>query len=292
MVGVVVAVGDDDVVHEADAHQLAGTMDAAGQLVVGVAGREVAGRVVVADGEDGGVGENGLLHDDADVYDSLADAASGNPYFPDEAVVLIEQQHPELLDVEVLHLRVHLVVDLGGCLKLRTFLGRLLLSAFAQFAGGHDGYGLGGTDTVISAQVLNAHLAEGVEVVVTAVEHIFHQVDGTFLCGAGADEDGQQLGIAQRFCSERHHFLARAIFFCPLIDVEFFHSDLSFGLLFVECLFECLEFVLFEYAPLPPGFDEAETVAHQLDEGGGDGEDAHPQTAVADGRVDEDDTTI
>ena len=123
VVGVVVAVGDDDVVHEADAHQLAGTMDAAGQLVVGVAGREVAGRVVVTDGEDGGVGENGLLHDDADVYDSLADAASGNPHFPDEAVVLIEQQHPELFDVEVLHLRVHLVVDLGGCLKFRTFFG-------------------------------------------------------------------------------------------------------------------------------------------------------------------------
>lgn len=42
MVGVVLAVGDDDVVHEVDAHQFTGMLDAFGQFVIGFAGGEVA----------------------------------------------------------------------------------------------------------------------------------------------------------------------------------------------------------------------------------------------------------
>ena len=42
MVGVVLAVGDDDVVHKADVHQFTGPLDAACQFVVGMAGGEAA----------------------------------------------------------------------------------------------------------------------------------------------------------------------------------------------------------------------------------------------------------
>lgn len=38
MVGVVLAVGDDDVIHEVYAHQFAGPFDVLGQIVVGLAG--------------------------------------------------------------------------------------------------------------------------------------------------------------------------------------------------------------------------------------------------------------
>ena len=63
-------------------------------------------------------------------------------------------------------------------------------------------------------------------------------------------------------------------------------------MLFIERSFERLEFVLFPHAPFPPGFDEAKAVAHQLDEGGGDGQYAHPQTPVLDAGVDTDNDTI
>ena len=75
VVGEVVAVGDDDVVHEVDAHQLAGALDALGQLVVPPAGREAARGMVVTGGEDGGIRQDGLPDDDADVDGSLRDAA-------------------------------------------------------------------------------------------------------------------------------------------------------------------------------------------------------------------------
>ena len=68
----------------------------------------------MADGDDRGVGQHGLAEDDADIDGGLGDAALRDAYFLDKAVVLIEQQYPELLDVEVLHQGVHLVVDLSG----------------------------------------------------------------------------------------------------------------------------------------------------------------------------------
>ena len=42
-------------------------------------------------------------------------------------------------------------------------------------------------------------------------------------------------------------------------------------MLFVERSFEGREFILLEDAAFPPGLDEAEAVAHQLDEGRRDG---------------------
>ena len=47
---------------------------------------------------------------------------------------------------------------------------------------------------------------------------------------------------------------------------------------------------MFSHTPFPPRLDEAESVAHQLHEGGGHGEQAHLETAVADGGVDGDET--
>ena len=222
------AVGDDDVIHEEDAHQFTGMLDAFGQFVVGFAGSEVTGRVVVANGEDSGVGKDGLADDDADIDGCLRDATVRDTYFLDETVVLVEQQRPELFHVEVLHLRVHLVINLGSRIQFRPFFGRLLLTALAQFTGGEDGDGFGLANAVINAEIVDRQLSEGVEVVVAVVEYPFHQIDGTLLRGAGTDEDGQQLGIAQCFRTECYHLFTWAVFFCPLGNVEFFHIDLRF----------------------------------------------------------------
>lgn len=108
---VVGAVGDDDVVEETDVHQLAGTGKGLGEVVVHLAGMQTARGVVVAHGHDGGVGQQGFLHEDADVDQHFADAAVGDALLLDEAVVLVHEQQPELLDVEVLQHGAHVVVD-------------------------------------------------------------------------------------------------------------------------------------------------------------------------------------
>ena len=62
--------------------------------------------------------------------------------------------------------------------------------------------------------------------------------------------------------------------------------------LFVKRSFKRLEFVFFQDTSFPPGFDEAETVTHQLDESRRDGKKAYPEAAVADAGVDEDNEGI
>ena len=101
MVGVVLSVGDDDVIHEVDTHQFTSAFDASCQFIVGPAGTEVARGMVVTDGEDGAVGENGLLHDDTDIDGGLSDTPVGDAYFLDEMVMLVHKKYPELLYVKV-----------------------------------------------------------------------------------------------------------------------------------------------------------------------------------------------
>ena len=62
--------------------------------------------------------------------------------------------------------------------------------------------------------------------------------------------------------------------------------------LFVEVFLKGLELVLLQHAALPPRLDESETVAHELGEGGGNGQQAYPEAAVLQRRMDEDDGAI
>lgn len=71
VVGVVGTVADDDVVEHIDAHGVAGLLDALRQTVVVAAGMRLARRVVVDKGHDGGIAQQGFLHDDAHVDGSL-----------------------------------------------------------------------------------------------------------------------------------------------------------------------------------------------------------------------------
>ena len=70
------SVGDDDVVHEVDAHQFTGALDVFSQFSVGFAGCETARGVVVTDGKDGRVGKYGLTYDDTDIDGCLGDATT------------------------------------------------------------------------------------------------------------------------------------------------------------------------------------------------------------------------
>ena len=135
----------------------------------------------MADGEDGGVGEYCLAHEYANVDRDFGDAAVRNALFLNEPVVLIHQQEPELLGVQVLHHGVHVVVDAGGGAQVGTLLGLFLLAALAQLAGSKDGDGLGSAYAVVLTQVVNGFLAKGVQIVVAISQDAFHQANSVFL---------------------------------------------------------------------------------------------------------------
>lgn len=86
------------------------------------AGVQAARRVVVADGHDGGVGQYGLAHDDANVDTDLGDAAMRDAELFDEPVVLVHEQQPELFYVQILHQGMHVVVDACGSTQVWTLL--------------------------------------------------------------------------------------------------------------------------------------------------------------------------
>jgi len=73
--GIVLSVSDDDVVQKVDVQQFAGPLDASGQILVGMTGRQVARGMVVANGEDGAVGKDGFLHDNTHIDRRFRDAA-------------------------------------------------------------------------------------------------------------------------------------------------------------------------------------------------------------------------
>ena len=67
----------------------------------------------MANGKHGGVSEYGLANDDTNVDSSLCDTAMRDTYLLDEAVVLVHEQQPELFNVKILQLWMHVVVDEG-----------------------------------------------------------------------------------------------------------------------------------------------------------------------------------
>ena len=85
----------------------------------------------MADGEDGAVGEDSLLHNDTDVDGCFCDTSMRDANFLDETVVLVQQQCPKLLDVKILHNGMHVVIDAGSCSQVWPFFGCLCLATLA-----------------------------------------------------------------------------------------------------------------------------------------------------------------
>ena len=74
-----------------------------------------------------------------------------------------------------------MVVDAGGAAQIGALLGGLHLAALAQLAGCQYADGFGFAYAGVLAEVVNRHLAQGVQIVVAVGQDAFHQVDGTLL---------------------------------------------------------------------------------------------------------------
>ena len=111
VIGIKGSIGDDDMVHEEDAHDFAGFLNLKGKLVVCLAGERTVARVIVTEGNDGGVVEYGFLDEQPDIHGCFRNASVRDTGSLDELEILVHHQYPCFLGIEILHLGEHIVVD-------------------------------------------------------------------------------------------------------------------------------------------------------------------------------------
>lgn len=99
--GEVVVFRQDDMVYEGDVHHSAGRADALGLFDVTLTGSGITGRMVVSHKDLCGIVEEGPAQDGAGIDDGCVEAAFGEHLNGDDAVVLVEEQGPELFVVEL-----------------------------------------------------------------------------------------------------------------------------------------------------------------------------------------------
>ena len=120
MIGIKGSVGDDDVVHEEDAHDFAGFLNLKGELVVCLAGERTVARMIVTEGDDGGVVEYGFLDEQSDIHGCFRNASVRDAGSLDELEVLVHHQYPCFLGIEILHFGEHIVIDGEGRTQVRA----------------------------------------------------------------------------------------------------------------------------------------------------------------------------
>ena len=67
-------------VTEMDSHQVAGSFDRPCEFIIYPTRTDISAGMIVAESDDGGIVQNGLLHDDADVNRGLRDTTLADAY--------------------------------------------------------------------------------------------------------------------------------------------------------------------------------------------------------------------
>ena len=146
-------------VEEKQAHQLACLLHLGGERVVGTTRTESATGMIMAQGHHSGIAHDSLLHDYPHVDSRLGESAARYAHLLDELEILVHQQHPSFLHVQVLHHGVHLLIY-GECrIELHPLLGLFHLPALAQFAGCQYGDGLSRPNAIVFRQVADSQLS-------------------------------------------------------------------------------------------------------------------------------------
>ena len=196
VVAVIAAVSEDDVVNEAYVHGFRRFLHPLRQAVVFPAGLGTARRMVVAERNGRGVGEDGLAENEPHVDHSSRDAAATDTDTADDAQVVVHQQHVAFFNGIVAELVEEVAVNVFRRLCAGAFLHVLFLPPFAQFAGCKNRHRLRFADAFVAAELFERHLAHVAQTVAMVNEQALHEAHGIFRCRPRPDEDGQQFGIA------------------------------------------------------------------------------------------------
>ena len=140
-----------------------------------------------------GVGNEGFAQDDAHIDGGTVDPTAANLHAADESQIVVEEQHMGFFDGCIAELLVEKMIDLLRAVELFG-VGIFGVSARAEFAGGQDGDGFGGTDAAVGTEFLDAAFAQSFQAAAAVVEQSLHEGDGVFAVVAAADENGEQFG--------------------------------------------------------------------------------------------------
>ena len=91
--------------------------------------------------------------------------------------------------------------------------------AFAEFEGGEEVEGFGGAEAFLFLDFGGGEAAEGGEAAVVFEEGAA-DVDGTEAWGAGAEEEGEELGVGEGAGAVAEHFFPGALFAGEVLDAR------------------------------------------------------------------------
>ena len=206
-------------VEDVDLQQLPGADEVAGDGEVGLGGGGVAAGVVVDEDERGGVGGDGGAEDLAGVDEGGVEDAGGDALGADEAAAGVEQDDVEFLDLLAAKLVAQMVGDGRGVIKLGAGGADLGGHAAGEGEGGLEGDSLVAADALDLLEILEAGLGEGMEVAVVADE-LAADVEGGLPAQAGAQEDGDELGVGKSISAEGGEAFARALKVGQILDAR------------------------------------------------------------------------
>lgn len=210
-------VADHEMVEQAHIDQGQGLLELDGELAVGGAGFGDAARVVVRHQHGRGVAAQGLLHEDARVHAGAVDGALGEDALGDQAMAVVEEQGGEALVRCVAQPAAEILAGAVRVLQGTATIEFGLQVPAPQGQGGLQQGGAGRPEAGQGAEPGGIALQQGPQAAALG-EQGAGVADGIGAAWAGAEQQGQKLGIGQRLGTVPQQALARAFGSGPVLD--------------------------------------------------------------------------
>ncbi len=179
------------------------------EAVVGIARRGIAGGVVVRDNDGvGGVNQRGA-EDFARMGDGFVETAERNLLDAHHAMFRVEEDHAERFPAQCAHLGAEQFIDEFGRVDFR-FAERLGCQPAAEAECGGELHRLGEAHAFDGRDLLHAAPGEAGERFELGQE-LARDIHGIRAGDAGAEQDGDELAVAQGRRAEARQFFARPV---------------------------------------------------------------------------------
>src|SRR5690606_13882668 len=208
--GVGGGLAENDVVEQVDADDRRGFAELARDLDVRAAGRGVAAGVVVRADDRGGAGADRLAVDLARVYEAVAGCAGGDFADLEQAVLAVEAERPELLDLEADDVPLHGREDAFGRVEHGLHGRRDVHDAAADLHDGDELERLDLADALDLAELVVGPIEKAAERA-GFLEDLGGDAEDVAALAAAAQDHGEQLGVAERARAECDEALLRAL---------------------------------------------------------------------------------
>ena len=155
------------------------------------------------------------------IYQCAGNTARTDPDPVYHLIRLIHQQYPKLFQFKIAHQRMKQFVNIFRTTDNSPLLHFLQFTTLSQFQSSHNGNAFRRAEAFKTRKVTDSPMSQFVQIIMTGDKYPSHQLYRALFGIAGADQNSQQLGIAQGARTFQHHFLSRTILFRPLANSQF-----------------------------------------------------------------------